>query len=82
MPGLFGLAGLDSFAFGGTMVTNAYPYHSPENEYLNHGKTSLICDSWQVPIQYADSIADPLSNSNRLASMKSASLIEACHYSV
>jgi glycosyltransferase involved in cell wall biosynthesis len=82
MPGLVGLAVFDSFAFGVPMVTTAYPYHSPEIDYLSHGKTGLICDSWQDRIQYADAIVDLLNNSNRLASMKSACLIEACHYSV
>ena len=82
MPGLVGLAVLDSFAFGVPMVTTAYPYHSPEIDYLTHGKTGWICDSWQDPIQYADAIVDLLGDSNRLALMKSACRTEASHYSV
>jgi len=82
MPGLVGLAVLDSFAFGVPMVTTAYPYHSPEIDYLTHGKTGWICDSWQDPIQYADAIVDLLGDSSRLASMKSACRTEASHYSV
>jgi glycosyltransferase involved in cell wall biosynthesis len=82
MPGLVGLALLDSFAFGVPMVTTTYPYHSPEIDYLIHGKTGWICDSWQDPIHYADSIVDLLSNSNRLASMKLACQTEARNYSI
>jgi len=82
MPGLVGLAVLDSFAFGVPMVTTAYPYHSPEIDYLIHGKTGWICDSWQNPIQYADAIAGLLGDSTRLAAMKLACREEADHYSV
>jgi glycosyltransferase involved in cell wall biosynthesis len=82
MPGLVGLAVLDSFAFGVPMVTTASPHHGPEIDYLIHGKTGWICDSWQDPIQYAHAIAELLGDSSRLASMKSACLTEACHYSI
>jgi glycosyltransferase involved in cell wall biosynthesis len=82
MPGLVGLAVLDSFAFGVPMVTTAYPYHSPEINYLTHGKTGWICDSWQDPIQYADAIADLLRDSSRLAAMQLACRTEAGHYSI
>ena len=82
MPGLVGLAVLDSFAFGVPMFTTAYPYHSPEIDYLTHGKTGWICDSWQDPIQYADAVVDLLSDSNRLASMKLACQTEARNYSI
>ena len=82
MPGLVGLAVLDSFAFGVPMVTTAYPYHSPEIDYLSHGKTGWICDSWQDPIQYADAIADLLRDSSRLAAMQLACRTEAGHYSI
>ena len=82
MPGLVGLAVLDSFAFGVPMVTTAYPYHSPEIDYLSHGKTGLICDSWQDPTQYADTIVSLLSDPNRLATMKTACQSEAVHCSI
>ena len=82
MPGLVGLAVLDSLAFGVPMVTTAYPYHSPEIDYLTHGKTGWICDSWQDPIQYADAIADLLRDSSRLVAMQLACRTEAGHYSI
>jgi glycosyltransferase involved in cell wall biosynthesis len=44
MPGLVGLAVLDSFALGTPIVTTKYPFHSPEIEYLEHGKNGLISE--------------------------------------
>jgi len=42
MPGLVGLAVLDSFALGTPMITTDYEYHSPEIEYLVHGFNGLV----------------------------------------
>jgi glycosyltransferase involved in cell wall biosynthesis len=42
MPGLVGLAILDSFALETPMVTTSYPYHSPEIEYLVNGENGCI----------------------------------------
>ncbi|MDG5814689.1 glycosyltransferase family 4 protein [Chitinispirillales bacterium ANBcel5] len=42
LPGLVGLAVLDSFALGLPMVTTDYPYHSPEISYLKHGHNGII----------------------------------------
>ncbi|MES2731080.1 MAG: glycosyltransferase family 4 protein [Bacteroidota bacterium] len=45
MPGLVGLAILDSFALRTPMITTDYPYHSPEIEYLNNGVNGLITEN-------------------------------------
>lgn len=42
MPGLVGLAILDSFATETPMVTTNFPYHSPEIEYLTNGTNGVI----------------------------------------
>jgi L-malate glycosyltransferase len=42
MPGLVGLAILDSFAMRTPMVTTAFPFHSPEIEYLKNGINGVI----------------------------------------
>jgi glycosyltransferase involved in cell wall biosynthesis len=42
MPGLVGLAVLDTFALSTPMITTAYEYHSPEIEYLTHDFDGLI----------------------------------------
>ena len=45
MPGLVGLAVLDSFALKTPMITTNYPYHSPEIEYLNNNQNGLITEN-------------------------------------
>lgn len=42
MPGLVGLAILDSFALRTPMITTEFPYHSPEIEYLENGVNGLM----------------------------------------
>ena len=42
MPGLVGLAVLDSFCTETPMITTDYPFHSPEIEYIDSGKNGLI----------------------------------------
>lgn len=44
MPGLVGLAVLDSFSMDTPMITTKYPFHSPEIEYLTHDYNGLICE--------------------------------------
>jgi glycosyltransferase involved in cell wall biosynthesis len=57
MPGLVGLAVLDSFALGVPMVTTAYPYHSPEVDYLKNDINGCIVSDWQNPQNYAERVA-------------------------
>lgn len=45
MPGLVGLGILDAFALETPIVTTNYEFHSPEIEYLEHGKNGLIVDN-------------------------------------
>lgn len=42
MPGLVGLAILDTFATETPMVTTDFPYHSPEIEYLENDKNGIV----------------------------------------
>ncbi|MDD2654812.1 MAG: glycosyltransferase family 4 protein [Candidatus Omnitrophica bacterium] len=42
MPGLVGLAVLDSFVFEAPMITTDYPYHSPEIGYIKNGVNGII----------------------------------------
>jgi glycosyltransferase involved in cell wall biosynthesis len=42
MPGLVGLAILDSFAMQTPAVTTDFPYHSPEIEYLENEVNGII----------------------------------------
>ena len=56
MPGLVGLAVLDSFAYGMPMVTTDYPYHSPEIDYLEDGLNGVIVKDAENPRAYADAV--------------------------
>jgi glycosyltransferase involved in cell wall biosynthesis len=44
LPGLVGLALLDSFALEVPMVTTRYPFHSPEIAYLENGVNGIITE--------------------------------------
>lgn len=55
MPGLVGLAVIDSFVTGVPLVTTEFPYHSPEIAYLRHGENGLIVDDNVAA--YADAVA-------------------------
>jgi glycosyltransferase involved in cell wall biosynthesis len=45
MPGLVGLAILDSFAMQTPMITTEFPFHSPEIEYLKNGENGIITEN-------------------------------------
>jgi glycosyltransferase involved in cell wall biosynthesis len=65
MPGLVGLAILDSFAMQTPTVTTNYPFHSPEIEYLENGENGLITN--ETTSDYASAVIrvlgdDPLRN--------------------
>ena len=56
MPGLVGLAVLDSFAYGVPMITTDVPFHSPEIDYLEDGKNGLIFRPADDPKLYAERV--------------------------
>jgi L-malate glycosyltransferase len=58
MPGLVGLAILDSFAFETPIVTTNYEFHSPEIEYLEQGKNGLMVGN--SVDEYSNAIIDLL----------------------
>ncbi|MFI5687273.1 glycosyltransferase family 4 protein [Streptomyces sp. NPDC051636] len=60
MPGLVGLCAVDSFALGTPVVTTRWPYHSPEFEYLEHGRNAVVTEN--TPERYAEGIVGLLSN--------------------
>ena len=62
MPGLVGLAVLDSFAMGIPMVTTDVPDHSPEIEYLDDGVNGVKISATDDPGVYADAVAQLLLN--------------------
>jgi glycosyltransferase involved in cell wall biosynthesis len=56
MPGLVGLAVLDSFAYGVPMITTDVPLHSPEIDYLEDGRNGIIVRPANDPKLFADSV--------------------------
>jgi len=71
MPGLVGLAVLDSFALGVPMVTTNIPIHSPEFDYLSHNANGVVTD-YNV-VEYASTVAEMLGDKHLYSS-----LLEGC----
>lgn len=58
MPGLVGLAVMDSFAAGCPLVTTAFGFHSPEIEYLEDGVNGIVVKDADNVAAYADAVAE------------------------
>jgi glycosyltransferase involved in cell wall biosynthesis len=68
VPGLVGLAVIDSFAMEVPLVTTTSPSHAPEIDYLRSGHNGLIV-SGESPQAYASEVASLLLDVRRLASL-------------
>jgi L-malate glycosyltransferase len=68
MPGLVGLAILDSFATQTPMITTEFPYHSPEIEYLENSKNGFITKN--DLISYSDKLIELFNNPDQLDNLK------------
>lgn len=82
MPGLVGLAVVDSFAVEVPLVTVDLPYHSPEIEYLRHGENGLILPTDTEPEAYAAAVADLLSDGVRLERLRAGCRSAATVYTL
>jgi glycosyltransferase involved in cell wall biosynthesis len=69
MPGLVGLGILDSFALGVPLITTAYPFHSPEIEYLRDGVNGIMVQNWACSDTYANAVVSLLKNDHRRQEM-------------
>jgi len=69
MPGLVGLAVLDSFALEVPMVTTKFPFHSPEVVYLRNNENGLVTEN-RID-DYVAGICELLADPDRLARVKS-----------
>jgi glycosyltransferase involved in cell wall biosynthesis len=79
-PGLVGLAVLDAFAARTPMVTTGVPLHSPEIEYLEHGR-----NGWVAPHRvdaFADQVDRLLARPDVLAAARAACGAAAGRYSL
>jgi glycosyltransferase involved in cell wall biosynthesis len=68
MPGLVGLAVLDSFALEVPMITTKYPFHSPEVSYLRNNENGVVTED-NID-HYVAGICALLNDSSRLAGVK------------
>lgn len=81
MPGLVGLAILDSFAAGLPLFTTNVPIHSPEIVYLKNTENGFI--SQPSVVAYSDTVCNYLfSDSAHKKRIKAACLVSAEHYTL
>jgi glycosyltransferase involved in cell wall biosynthesis len=82
MPGLVGLAVLDSFGYGTPMVTTDYPFHSPEIDYLKDGVNGRIARPWQDVQAYADAVIELFQKPELRERLAANARAEAAQYSI
>lgn len=80
LPGLVGLAVLDSFALGVPVFTMADSRHSPEFEYMISGDNGVVVEG--SADTYADAVADALLDQDCIGRMKEACLRSAERFSL
>ncbi|GED69118.1 hypothetical protein BRE01_28200 [Brevibacillus reuszeri] len=66
MPGLVGLAVLDTFALGVPLITTKLDYHSPEIEYLVNRENGVMLDDPEDLEAYAQTVAQLLTDDQQL----------------
>lgn len=71
IPGLVGLAILDSFALEVPVVTTNIEYHSPEIEYLKDGENGIVIDDPDDVAGYAARVASLLGDQMTLGRLRS-----------
>jgi L-malate glycosyltransferase len=79
MPGLVGLAILDTFATETPMITTDFPYHSPEIEYLENGKNGVV--TVNNINDYSKQVIDLFQNKDKIVSLKESCLNSSTLYS-
>ena len=82
MPGLVGLAIVDSFATGCPMVTVDLPLHSPEIEYLRDGVNGVVLPAGATPEQYGERVARLLGDEATLDRLREGCAVSAATYTV
>jgi glycosyltransferase involved in cell wall biosynthesis len=80
MPGLVGLAVLDSFALGTPIITTKYPRHSPEIEYIENGRNGLISED--DVSAYAEAVIEAIADPRVLPRLRKNARKDAEKYTV
>jgi glycosyltransferase involved in cell wall biosynthesis len=82
LPGLVGLAVLDSFALEVPLVTIDLPYHSPEISYLRHDENGLLLPAGTGPEEYATAVAGLLSDDGAGERLRAGCRVAAQRYTL
>lgn len=82
MPGLVGLALLDSFALETPIVTTQDAPHSPEIDYLEHGRNGIMLPAGTTPDGYAREIVRLLHDPDTLKVLRAGCREAADRYTV
>jgi glycosyltransferase involved in cell wall biosynthesis len=77
-PGRVGLLAVDSFVLGLPVVTTEWPFHAPEFEYLEHGRTAVVAQDDLESV--AAAVVGLFSDRQRLATMAAACRAERVAY--
>ena len=80
MPGLVGLAVLDSFTAGLPVITTRYLYHSPEIEYVSSGENGLV--TALNAEAYAAALIELLQTPAELNRLKAGARASSTYYTV
>jgi glycosyltransferase involved in cell wall biosynthesis len=82
MPGLVGLAAIDSLAAGTPMLTVDSPTHSPEFEYLDDDRNAVILPEGTTAAAYGAAAAALSSDSLRLEKLRDGCRLSASEFSL
>jgi glycosyltransferase involved in cell wall biosynthesis len=82
LPGLVGLAVVDSFVFETPLVAIDDPGHAPEIEYLEHERNGLLLAPGTTAEAYADAVAGLLSDPGRHQRLTGGCRTAATRYTV
>ncbi len=82
MPGLVGLAVLDSFAYRTPMITTDYPFHSPEIDYLKDGVNGCVVRPWNGVEAYAVAVINFLKSPELRSRLSSGAAAASSEYSI
>jgi len=78
MPGLVGLAVIDSFATETPMITTEFPYHSPEIEYLQNDRNGFITKNDLD--SYSNKLIELFKNPEQIEKLKEGCRVSSKYY--
>jgi glycosyltransferase involved in cell wall biosynthesis len=80
MPGLVGLAIVDSFAAEAPLITTSVPYHSPEIDYLEDGVNGILVRDPYSPSEFGKAVRDVMTDELLIAGLRTGCRIAAERY--